>query len=99
MLSNYERRELARIEAGLRADPDGREPRAGAGRPAWARRCGLQLLIGFAGLVMTIGVIATDGPLLLQGVLMMGGACAWWLCRQVAAAKAEPQSPDREPEH
>jgi uncharacterized membrane protein len=63
------------------------------------RRWGLRLLIGFAGLVMTIGVITTDGELLLQGVLMMGAACVWWLCRQVVAAKEESHSADHQPEH
>jgi hypothetical protein len=96
MLSNYERRELARIEQGLREDPNWREP---SGRPGggWWRRWGLRLLIGFAGLVMTIGVITTAGELLLQGVLLMGAACVWWLCRQVGEAKAESPS-ERPPE-
>jgi Flp pilus assembly protein TadB len=98
MLSNHERRELARIEAALREDPDWREPRVEAGPPRWWRRWRLQLLIGFAGLVMTIGILATDGPLLLQGVLLMGASCVWWLCRQVAAARSESQPPDQQPE-
>ena len=97
MLSNHERRELARIEQGLREDPSWLEPRDLPIGSTWWRRWGLRLLIGFAGLVMTIGVLTTAGGLLLQGVLMMGAACAWWLCRQVAAAKAE--SPADQPEH
>jgi hypothetical protein len=99
MLSNHERRELARIEQSLREDPDWREPRSLPGPTAWWRRWGLQLLIGFAGFVMVIGVLTTTGGLLLQGVLMMGAACGWWLCRQVAAAKAESQPTDHQPEH
>ena len=69
------------------------------GRSTWWRRWGLRLLIGFAGLVMMIGVITTAGDLLLQGVLMMGAAGGWWLCRQVVAAKAESRSADHQPEH
>ena len=98
MLSNHERRELARIEQGLREDPSWREPVALPVGSTWWRRWGLRLLIGFAGLVMAIGVLTTAGRLLLQGVLMMGAACGWWLCRQVAIAKAESPA-DRQPEH
>jgi Protein of unknown function (DUF3040) len=98
MLSNHERRELARIEQGLREDPDWREPRDLTGRVSWWRRWGLRLLIGFAGFVMVVGVVTATGDLLLQGVLMMGAACGWWLCRQVAAAKSESQPTDRQPE-
>jgi len=72
MLSNHERRELARIEQGLREDPSWREPRDRPVGSTWWRRWGLRLLIGFAGLVLTIGVLTTAGGLLLQGVLMMG---------------------------
>ena len=98
MLSNHERRELARIEQGLREDPDWREPPGLTGRTAWWRRWGIRLLAGFAGLVMLIGVLTTTGDLLLQGVLMMGAACGWWLCRQVVEAKASEQSKDGQPE-
>ena len=66
MLSNHERRELARIEQALREDPEWREPPAMPGRSTWWHRWGLRLLIGFAGLVMTIGVVTTDGDLLLR---------------------------------
>ncbi len=99
MLSKHERRELARIEQALREDPEWREPPAMPGRGTWWRRWGLRLLIGFAGLVMTIGVVTTDGDLLLQGVLMMGASCVWWLRRQVVAAKQESPSTDPRPEH
>jgi Protein of unknown function (DUF3040) len=99
MLSNHERRELARIEQGLREDPEWREPQGLTGRTVWWRRWGLQLLIGFAGFVMVMGVITTAGELLLQSVLMMGAACGWWLCRQVAEAKAESKPTDHQPEH
>ena len=98
MLSNHERRELARIEQGLREDPSWREPPDRPVGSTWWRRWGLRLLIGFAGLVLTIGVLTTAGGLLLQGVLMMGAACGWWLCRQAAAAKAESRT-DHQPEH
>ena len=57
-----------------------------------------RLLIGFAGLVMTIGVVTTDGDLLLQGVLMMGASGVWWLRRQVVAAKQESRSTELRPE-
>ena len=97
MLSNHERRELARIERGLREDPEWREPQDLPGRTPWWRRCGLQLLVGFAGLVTVIGVVTTDGPLLLEGVLLMGAACVWWLGRQMVAARAESRPPE-EPE-
>ena len=99
MLSNHERRELARIERGLREDPEWREPRGMPGLTTWWRQWGLRLLIGFAGLVLLIGMTTDSGDLLLQGVLLMGAACGWWLCRQVAAAKAEPQSTEHRPEH
>jgi hypothetical protein len=98
MLSNHERRELARIEQGLREDPSWREPVALPVGSTWWPRWGLRLLIGFAGLVLAIGILTTAGGLLLQGVLMMGAACGWWLCRQVAIAKAESPA-DRQPEH
>jgi hypothetical protein len=98
MLSNHERRELARIEQGLREDPDWREPR-GMGRTPWWRRWGIRLLAGFSVFLMMIGVVTTDGDLLLQGVLMMGASCGWWLCRQVVEAKAEERSKDEQPEH
>ena len=98
MLSNHERRELARIEQALREDPEWREPQAMPGRSTWSRRWGLRLLIGFAGLVLTIGVITTDGDLLLQGVLMMGASGVWWLRRQVVAAKQESRSTELRPE-
>jgi Flp pilus assembly protein TadB len=98
MLSNHERRELARIEQGLRDDPSWREPRGLPEGTTWWHRWGLRLLIAFSGLVMTIGVITTAGELLLQGVLMMGAACAWWLCRQAAAARAESQSQSQSPD-
>ena len=98
MLSNHERRELASIEQGLREDPNWREPPDLPVGSTWWRRWGLRLLIGFAGLVMAIGVLTAAGGLLLQGVLMMGAACGWWLCRQVAAAKAESPA-DQQPEH
>lgn len=98
MLSNHERRELARIEQGLRDDPSWREPRGLTGGATWWHRWGLRVLIAFSGLVMTIGVITTAGELLLQGVLMMGAACGWWLCRQAAAANAESRSSDLPPE-
>jgi Protein of unknown function (DUF3040) len=96
MLSKHERRELARIEQGLREDPDWREPQVLPAHPTWWRRWGLRLLIGFAGLVLVIGVVTTAGDLLLEGVLMMGAACGWWLCRQVAAAKAESRPVDHQ---
>lgn len=99
MLSNHERRELARIEQALREDPEWREPPPMPGRGTWWHRWGLRLLIGFAGLVMTIGVVTTDGDLLLQGVLMMGLSCVWWLRRQVVAAKQGSPSADPRPEH
>ena len=99
MLSNHERRELARIEQGLREDPEWREPHGVTEHSTWWRRWGLRLLIGFAGVVMVIGVITTAGNLLLQGVLMTGAACLWWLCRQAAAARAESRSADDPPEH
>jgi hypothetical protein len=99
MLSNHERRELARIEQGLREDPDWHEPQGRTGVSAGWRRWGLRLLIGFAGFVMAIGVITTTGDLVLQGVLMMGAACGWWLFRQVAAAKSGSQPADHQPEH
>lgn len=98
MLSNHERRELARIEQGLREDPEWREPR-GMGRAPWWRRWGVRVLAGFSVFLMMIGVVTTDGDLLLQGVLMMGAACGWWLCRQVVEAKAEQQQKDEQPEH
>jgi hypothetical protein len=98
MLSNHERRELARIEQGLREDPNVREPRALPVGTSWWRRWGLRLLIGFAGFVMAVGVITAAGELVLQGVLMMGAACVWWLFRQAAAAKAESPSADHQPE-
>ena len=98
MLSNHERRELARIEQGLRDDPDWREPQ-GAGRIPWWRRWGIRLLAGFSGLLMFIGVLTTDGDLLLQGVLLMGASCGWWLGRQVVEAKAAERSKDQQPEH
>lgn len=98
MLSNHERRELARIEQGLREDPDWREPHGMVGRIPWWRRWGIRLLSGFAVFLMLLGVITTDGDLLLQGVLMMGAACGWWLCRQVVEAKAEQRSKDEQPE-
>lgn len=99
MLSNHERRELARIEQALREDPEWRELPAMPGLGTWWHRWGLRLLIGFAGLVMTIGVVTTDGDLLLQGVLMMGASGVWWLRRQVVAAKQESPSTDPRPEH
>jgi Protein of unknown function (DUF3040) len=99
MLSNHERRELARIEQGLREDPEWHEPPGMTGPTTWWRRWGFRLLVGFASLVLVIGVVTNTGDLLLQGVLMMGAACGWWLCRQVAAAKAESQSTDHQPEH
>jgi Protein of unknown function (DUF3040) len=99
MLSNHERRELARIEQALREDPDWREPEDVVARPPWWRRWGIRLLSGFAGFLMLIGVITTDGDLLLQGVLMMGAACGWWLCRQVVEAKATDRAKNEQPEH
>jgi Protein of unknown function (DUF3040) len=99
MLSNHERRELARLEQALREDPEWREPQGLPGPTTWWRRWGLRLLIGFAGFVMTIGVLTSAGELLLQGVLLSGAACGWWLCRQVAAAKAESRPTDHQPEH
>jgi hypothetical protein len=99
MLSNHERRELARIEQGLREDPEWHEPQAMTERSTRWRRWGLRLLIGFASLVLVIGVITTADDLLLQGVLMMGAACGWWLCRQVAAGKAQSRPADHQPEH
>ena len=94
MLSNHERRELARIEQALREDPEWREPPAAAGRSPWWRRWGLRLLIGFASLVLVIGIVTAAGDLVLEAVLMMGAACVWWLCRQAAAARAESRAAD-----
>jgi hypothetical protein len=100
MLSNHERRELARIERALREDPDWREPRGLTGRLPWWSRWGLRLLIGFAGLVIATGVVTGDPDLLLQGLLLMAGGGGWWVCRQVAAAKAQaPPADDHQPEH
>ena len=104
MLSNHERRELARIEQALREDPEWREPHGMPARSPWWRLWGIRLLSGFSVFLMMIGVVTTDGDLLLQGVLMMGAACGWWLCRQVVEAKAaelaKHQQPDQpEPEH
>ena len=99
MLSNHERRELARIEQGLREDPDWREPQGMAARTPWWRRWGIRLLAGFSGFLMVIGVLTTDGDLLLQGVLLMGASCGWWLGRQVVEAKAAERSKDQQPEH
>ncbi len=45
MLSNHERRELARLERALREDPEWREPPAMPGRGTWWHRWGLRLLI------------------------------------------------------
>ena len=99
MLSNYERRELARIEQALREDPDWREPHGLAARHPWWRRWGIRLLSGFSVFLMLIGIITTDGNLLLQGVLMMGASCGWWLCRQVVEAQAAERSKDEQPGH
>jgi predicted oxidoreductase len=99
MLSNHERRELARIEQALREDQDWREPNGLARHLPWWRRYGIRLLAGFSGLVMLIGVLTTAGELLLQGVLLMGASCGWWLCRQVVEAKQAEQSKDQQPEH
>jgi Flp pilus assembly protein TadB len=98
MLSNEERRELARIEQALREDPDWREPRGAAASSTWWRRWGIRVLAAFSGLVMLVGVVTTTGDLLLEGVLLMGAACCWWLCRQVAEAKAAERQKDQQPE-
>jgi hypothetical protein len=84
MLSNHERRELARIEQGLAAE-DRRFTqvlsafRGGgeAGRRRWPARA----VTGFGILVLVAGLVAgADAGLILQGLVITAVGVAWsWL--------------------
>jgi hypothetical protein len=84
MLSNHERRELARIERDLAAE-DRRFTRilsaSGRGGDAGRRRWLPRAVFGFGILVLVAGLVAgADAGLMLQGLLITAVGVAWsWL--------------------
>jgi Protein of unknown function (DUF3040) len=97
MLNDHERRELALIEEGLSAEGR-RWDRAfvGGGRDR-RRRWLARGLLAFGILMLVVGLLAADAPLILQGLLTGGAAILWsrWRAHRVAAETTgrAPHSP------
>ena len=90
MLSKHERHQLDLIEEGLRQDPEWRGLRDRAGG-SWQRPLVLRALVGFAVLLMVIGVLTGTGELFVQGLLIAGVPGGLWLWKRVWAALSSPR--------
>jgi hypothetical protein len=75
MLSEHERRQLARIEEGLEADP---QLVASLRDVRRRRRRLVRVLIAFGILLILSGMLTNTGALVLQGFLAVGAGCAWF---------------------
>jgi hypothetical protein len=93
MLSDRERRELARIEQALAAD-DRRLAQAFGGRSVAARprrRWPVRALIGFGVLLLVVGLLTGADGLFVQGLLFGGAGVLWarWRARHPAAGPSD----------
>jgi hypothetical protein len=100
MLSDRERRELAMIEHGLRADDRRfvdafRTARAARGRPQ--HRWPVRALIGFGILLVVVGLVTGADELFMQGLLYGGAGVAWSRWRARRAAAEPPGGGPRQP--
>jgi hypothetical protein len=104
MLNDRERRVLAMIEQGLRADEcrfvDAlRTSRAGRARRQ--HRWPIRALVGFGILLVVVGLLAASGGLLVQGLLFSTTGIAWSRWRSPRAATrppgGEPDKPSPRP--
>jgi hypothetical protein len=87
MLSDHERQELAQIETGL-ADDRRLAGVLGAGRAARRRRWPIRALIIFGIVLLVLGVLADDGTLALEGVVICTGGFIWYYLRSRRSAAA-----------
>jgi hypothetical protein len=99
MLNDRERRVLAMIEQGLRADEcrfvDAlRTSRAGRARRQ--HRWPIRALVGFGILLVVVGLLTAAGGLFMQGLLFGAAGVAWSRWRTRRAAVAPPgRGPDQ----
>ena len=81
MLSDWEQRELALIERGLREDSRFAAAFPGERLPLRRRPWVLKLLIALGLLMALSGLAVGDGGLTLRGALLAGAIYGWWRWR------------------
>jgi hypothetical protein len=91
MLSDREQRQLAEIEAGLKADDRGLSQGLKKGpRIDRTRRWPARALLSFGILCIVIGALTSAESLVLEGILFTGAAVAWMRWQLVRANRANP---------